>query len=95
VIRTFISVPAGVARMNFAKFTLYTILGCLPWTFALAWMGYVLGDNWTAAEQVIRPVAWAIAVAIGAGGIWWITRRWRRVREEYAARDRERADQPS
>ena len=93
VIRTFISVPAGVARMNFAKFTLYTILGCLPWTFALAWMGYVLGDNWTAAEQVIRPVAWAIAVAIGAGGIWWITRRWRRVREEYAARDRERADQ--
>ena len=45
VIRTFISVPAGVARMNFAKFTLYTILGCLPWTFALAWMGYVLGDK--------------------------------------------------
>jgi hypothetical protein len=34
-------------------------------------------------------------VAIGAGGIWWITRRWRRVREEYAARDREHADQPS
>jgi membrane protein DedA with SNARE-associated domain len=93
VIRTFISVPAGVARMNFAKFTLYTILGCLPWTFALAWMGYVLGDNWTAAEEVIRPVAWVIAVAIAAGGIWWVTRRWRRVREEYAARDRERAEQ--
>jgi len=64
VIRTFISVPAGVARMNFAKFTLYTILGCLPWTFALAWMGYALGDNWTAAEKVIRPVAWAIAVLV-------------------------------
>ena len=63
MIRTFISVPAGVARMNFAKFTLYTILGCLPWTFALAWMGYVLGDNWTAAEKVIRPVAWVIALA--------------------------------
>ena len=45
--------------MNFAKFTIYTVLGCLPWTFALGWLGYILGDNWTAAENVIRPVAWA------------------------------------
>ncbi len=51
VVRTFISVPAGVARMNFAKFTLYTILGCLPWTLALAWIGYTLGDNWGAARE--------------------------------------------
>jgi membrane protein DedA with SNARE-associated domain len=58
-------------------------------------MGYVLGDNWTAAETMIRPVAWAVAVAIAAGGIWWITRRWRQVREEYAALERERTDQPS
>ena len=40
VIRTFISLPAGVARMPFGRFTLYTVLGCLPWTFALAWLGY-------------------------------------------------------
>ena len=66
VIRTFISVPAGVARMNFAKFTIYTILGCLPWTFALAWIGFVLGDNWTAAEEVISPVAWGIALVLFA-----------------------------
>lgn len=56
VVRTFISVPAGVARMNFAKFTLYTVLGCLPWTLALAWIGYVLGGHWAAAERVIGPV---------------------------------------
>ena len=39
VIRTFISLPAGVARMPFWRFTVYTVLGCLPWTFALAWLG--------------------------------------------------------
>ena len=91
VVRTFISVPAGVARMNFAKFTLYTILGCLPWTFALAWLGYILGDNWTAAEEIIRPVAWVIAIVIVVGGVWWVSRRWRQVRAEYAELDRVRA----
>ena len=45
VIRTFISVPAGVVRMPFWRFTLYTVLGCLPWTFALAWFGYALGRS--------------------------------------------------
>ncbi|MGZ8657480.1 MAG: DedA family protein [Actinomycetota bacterium] len=91
VVRTFISVPAGVARMNAVKFTLYTVLGCMPWTFALAWIGYTLGDNWGAAEKVIRPVAWAIAAGIIVGGVWWVVRRWRQVREEYAALDRARS----
>jgi membrane protein DedA with SNARE-associated domain len=91
VVRTFISVPAGVARMNVMKFTLYTVLGCLPWTFALAWIGYSLGDNWDAAEKVIRPVSWAIVAVIIFGGVCWVVRRWRQVREEYAALDRARS----
>ena len=90
VVRTFISVPAGVARMRIVKFTLYTLLGCVPWTFALAWIGYVLGDSWGAAEKVIRPVAWVVAVAIVAGAVWWVVRRWRQVRDEYEALDRAR-----
>jgi membrane protein DedA with SNARE-associated domain len=89
VVRTFISVPAGVARMNFSKFALYTILGCLPWTFALAWIGYTLGDNWAEAEAVIRPIAWAIAAIVVMGGVWWVVRRWRRVQIAYAALDQE------
>lgn len=92
VVRTFISLPAGVARMSLGKFTLYTLLGSLPWTFALAWIGYVLGSNWAAAARVIRPTAWAIAIAILLAGAWWVTHRWRRVREEYAALDRERTE---
>lgn len=43
VVRTYISLPAGISRMNFGKFMLYTFLGSLPWTFALAYVGYLFG----------------------------------------------------
>jgi membrane protein DedA with SNARE-associated domain len=90
VIRTFISLPAGVARMNPVRFTIYTVLGCLPWTFALAGLGYALGGNWRDAEEVIRPVAWVIAAGLAGLGLWWVRRRWRRVRAEYADLDASR-----
>lgn len=47
VVRTFISFPAGVARMNMPTFVIYTFLGSLPWCYALAYVGRVLGKNWT------------------------------------------------
>jgi membrane protein DedA with SNARE-associated domain len=94
VIRTFISLPAGVARMPFWRFTIYTVLGCLPWTFALAWLGYVLGENWTEVEAVLRPIAWGIALAVVALGAWWFVRRYRRVRAAYRALDAA-AEEPS
>jgi membrane protein DedA with SNARE-associated domain len=46
VIRTFISLPAGIARMPFGKFTLYTFLGVIPWTYALTYAGVLVEDNW-------------------------------------------------
>lgn len=46
VIRTFISLPAGIARMPFWKFTIYTFLGVIPWTFALTYLGVLVEDNW-------------------------------------------------
>jgi membrane protein DedA with SNARE-associated domain len=91
VIRTFISLPAGIARMSFWRFTVYTVLGCLPWTFALAGVGYVLGERWQAAERVIQPIGWLVATAGLVVGVWWIVRRWRTVREEYARLDGDRA----
>lgn len=45
VVRTYISLPAGIARMNFTQFIVFTLLGSLPWTFALALVGMKLGDN--------------------------------------------------
>jgi membrane protein DedA with SNARE-associated domain len=77
VVRTFISLPAGVARMNFWKFSLYTLLGCLPWTFGLAFIGYKLGERWDEVERFLQPVSWLVAVLVVAGVGWWI---WRRVR---------------
>jgi membrane protein DedA with SNARE-associated domain len=86
VVRTFISLPAGVVRMNFARFTIYTVLGCLPWCLLLAWLGSLLGKNWTEVERVIRPFSWAIGAAIVLGGAWWVHRRLRTIRSEEAAR---------
>ncbi len=47
VIRTFISFPAGIAKMNFLRFVIYTFIGSLPWCYVLAWVGLKLGDNWS------------------------------------------------
>ena len=67
VIRTFISLPAGVVRMRFWRFTVYTVLGCLPWVIALTWIGALLGERWDRAEAIIRPFAWMIAGALLLG----------------------------
>jgi membrane protein DedA with SNARE-associated domain len=75
VIRTFISLPAGVARMPFWKFSVYTFLGCVPWTFALAGVGFALGEQWASVERYFRPISIAVAVILAAGIVWWLVRR--------------------
>jgi membrane protein DedA with SNARE-associated domain len=82
VVRTFISLPAGVARMPFGKFTVYTFLGCLPWSFALAWAGLLLGENWETFLRYGRPISYAIAGLSVALIGWWV---WRRLRARRAA----------
>jgi len=91
VIRTFISLPAGIARMPFWRFTVYTVLGCLPWCVALTWLGAVLGARWETVEGIIQPVAWAIAVALVIAVVVLVRRRWHTVQAEYAALDAARA----
>jgi membrane protein DedA with SNARE-associated domain len=85
VVRTFISLPAGVGRMPFWRFTLYTVLGCLPWTFALAGLGYALGQNWELVERYLRPITVAVVLLLGAAFVWWLTRRSRRKRAAEAS----------
>jgi membrane protein DedA with SNARE-associated domain len=87
VVRTFISLPAGVAEMPLARFTLYTALGVVPWCLALTWLGAVLGDNWTAVEEVLRPIAWLIAAVLVIAAVVVVRHRWTTVRAEYAALD--------
>lgn len=51
VVRTFISFPAGIARMNVPAFVVYTFLGSLPWCYGLAYIGQVMGRNWKDIEK--------------------------------------------
>ncbi|HEX5901732.1 MAG TPA: DedA family protein [Actinomycetota bacterium] len=94
VIRTFISLPAGVVRMGFWRFTFYTVLGCLPWCLALTWIGALLGERWESAERLMRPFAWAIAVVLAAGIAWWVWHRIRTIRAEEAVRRARGKDGP-
>jgi membrane protein DedA with SNARE-associated domain len=77
VVRTFISLPAGVVRMPFVRFTVFTFLGCLPWTFALAWAGYLLGNSWDTFDTYMRPISLVIAGLIVVGIAVWFARRLR------------------
>ena len=61
-VRTFISLPAGIARMPFGKFCLYTFLGSLPWSFVLTYAGVIMGENWKGLEVYFRKFDWAIGI---------------------------------
>jgi len=64
-VRTVISLPAGVAGMNLLKFVVYTFLGSIPWNLALAYAGYVLGENWVIVEEYMAYLdALIIAAAV-------------------------------
>lgn len=74
VIRTFISLPAGIARMPVIPFLFYTFIGSLPWCYALAYVGFRLGANWDTLGAYFHRFDAAIGVALLAGIIWWIRR---------------------
>ena len=79
IIRTFISLPAGVARMPFWRFTTLTLLGCIPWVFLLTFIGKQAGDNWEKWKDSLHYVDYAVVLAIVAGVIYLVV-RWRRGR---------------
>ena len=77
VVRTFIALPAGVARMNFLRFNIYTFLGSLPWCLALAYAGLKLGERWTILRQYFHRFDTAILILIVIAGAWFVRSRWR------------------
>ena len=77
VVRTFISLPAGVAEMPLGRFTLYTVAGCLPWTFALAGIGYAVGSSWHTIEKYIALIGIVVAIVLVVLIAWWVARRMR------------------
>ena len=74
VVRTFISFPAGVARMPLGKFILYSTLGALPWSFLLVFAGEQLGARWVDIRHALEPFDLAIAIGVVvlvALFVWW------------------------
>ncbi|MFZ5651449.1 MAG: DedA family protein [Bacillota bacterium] len=78
VIRTFISLPAGISGMNFPRFVMYTFLGSLPWCFFLTYLGMKMGEHW----QELKPwfhradVLVAVIIAVTVLYLWRKKRRW-------------------
>lgn len=71
VVRTFISFPAGVSRMNFGRFVLYSFVGSVPWCYFLAYIGMVLGRNWNSLRSYFHGADAIIGVAVVAMfGVW-------------------------
>jgi len=64
VVRTFISLPAGIARMHLVKFLVYTFVGSFIWCAGLAYGGYMLGEHWEQIRDVMRPFDPVIGVLI-------------------------------
>ncbi len=74
LVRSFVSLPAGFAKMNFGRFLLYTVVGLLLWTVGLVYLGMVLGENWLKLGNYIDTAAVGLAVAVAG---WFILRRYR------------------
>jgi membrane protein DedA with SNARE-associated domain len=75
IIRTFISLPAGVARMPFWRFIVLTTLGSIPWVLALALVGESVGHNWESWRHHLAVLDYVVAAAILAGVVYLIIKR--------------------
>jgi membrane protein DedA with SNARE-associated domain len=93
VVRTFISLPAGVARMEPVRFGTYTLAGSIPWTAALGVAGYEIGAHWASVAHGFHDATYVIAVIAVLCILAALAAGWRRWRVERTAKAREQASQ--
>jgi membrane protein DedA with SNARE-associated domain len=77
IVRTYISFPAGVSKIGYARFVLATLAGAIPWNFALAYAGYKLGQQYQTVAKDISPfvIPIAVGVVVLLGLAWWFGRK--------------------
>ncbi|MDD1766136.1 MAG: DedA family protein [Methanomassiliicoccales archaeon] len=75
IVRTFISLPAGMAKMKFGWFVALSFIGSVPWCFALAYVGVILGPNWESITGIFRGLDVLIVVVFVAIVVWYILTR--------------------
>lgn len=78
VVRTFISLPAGIAKMNLPLFSIFTFLGSFIWSAFLAYLGLKLGQNWQAIEPYFRKFQYLIVGIFILGVIWYIKQHFKK-----------------
>jgi len=77
VVRTFIALPAGIARMPRLRFHIYTFLGSWPWCFGLAYLGMKAGEHWGYLREYFHKFDFVIAIVLVVGATWFIWSRWK------------------
>ncbi|MEK7617705.1 MAG: DedA family protein [Patescibacteria group bacterium] len=82
VVRTFISLPAGIARVPRVPFLIYSFVGSVIWTYILAYFGMKLGENWNTLRDKLHGFDVAIIILILLGGVWWVWRHVKYARQE-------------
>ena len=75
LVRAFVSLPAGVAKMPLGRFTLFSLIGAIPWTVGLAVAGHALGSDWTTVRKGFEYVNYAIVAVLVVGLAYAIVRR--------------------
>lgn len=78
IVRTFISLPAGFARVNFKKFVVYTLLGSIPWTIGLIYAGSLLGENWQILNSIGHEVSLIVAACLVVIALYYYKRNCKR-----------------
>jgi len=82
VVRTFISLPAGIAKMKIIPFSILTFIGSFIWSMFLTWLGLKLGQNWLVIEPYFRKFQFVIVGIFMVFAFWYIARHFRLVKEE-------------
>lgn len=83
IVRSLISIPAGLRKMPLHTFFVFTTLGSLVWNTVLVTAGYILGDNWDHVEEYVGILQYIVILAVLVIGIWWI---WARIFTPYRER---------
>jgi membrane protein DedA with SNARE-associated domain len=75
LLRAFVSLPAGVARMPLGRFTVFSLIGATPWVLVLALVGHAVGGDWTSVRKGFEYVDYAIVALVVVGVAYVVVRR--------------------
>jgi membrane protein DedA with SNARE-associated domain len=91
IVRTFISFPAGIVKMNFIRFTIYSFVGSFIWCGLLAWGGFHFGEHWEELRAIMRPFDIPIAIVILAALAWYVYHHVRKSRHSTSSSEEDSA----